>query len=103
MLHFQMMTLSQRGHGATAARLTPDQKVGNSNLSALTFSAELPYRNDTNLRSQQLQVRVPVAAFERFCLFSGVAMMAGSHAQTICFRKKNNGLFRELNPGPLAP
>ena len=27
----------QRGYGATAARLTPDQKVGSSNLSALTF------------------------------------------------------------------
>ena len=25
----------QRGYGATAARLTPDQKVGSSNLSAL--------------------------------------------------------------------
>ena len=29
----------QRGRGATAARLTPDQKVGSSNLSALTFSS----------------------------------------------------------------
>ena len=29
--------LLQRGYGATAARLTPDQKVGSSNLSALTF------------------------------------------------------------------
>ena len=27
--------LSNRGYGATAARLTPDQKVGSSNLSAL--------------------------------------------------------------------
>jgi hypothetical protein len=26
-----------RGYGATAARLTPDQKVGSSNLSALIF------------------------------------------------------------------
>ena len=26
------------GYGATAARLTPDQKVGSSNLSALTFT-----------------------------------------------------------------
>ena len=26
---------SHRGHGATAARLTPDQKVGSSNLSGL--------------------------------------------------------------------
>ena len=26
-----------RGYGATAARLTPDQKVGSSNLSALMF------------------------------------------------------------------
>ena len=29
-----------RGHGATAARLTPDQKVGSSNLSALTLATE---------------------------------------------------------------
>ena len=28
---------SMRGYGATAARLTPDQKVGSSNLSALIF------------------------------------------------------------------
>ena len=27
----------QGGYGATAARLTPDQKVGSSNLSGLTF------------------------------------------------------------------
>ena len=27
-----------RGYGATAARLTPDQKVGSSNLSALIFA-----------------------------------------------------------------
>ena len=31
-----------RGHGATAARLTPDQKVGSSNLSALIFVASIP-------------------------------------------------------------
>ena len=29
------MQLHHRGYGATAARLTPDQKVGSSNLSAL--------------------------------------------------------------------
>ena len=28
-----------RGYGATAARLTPDQKVGSSNLSALIANA----------------------------------------------------------------
>ena len=27
-----------KGYGATAARLTPDQKVGSSNLSGLTYS-----------------------------------------------------------------
>ena len=34
------------GYGATAARLTPDQKVGSSNLSGLTFAAccWLPWR-----------------------------------------------------------
>ena len=30
-------TISTRGHGAMAARLTPDEKVGSSNLSALIF------------------------------------------------------------------
>ncbi len=30
-----------RGYGATAARLTPDQKVGSSNLSALTYAVAL--------------------------------------------------------------
>ena len=33
MVHRRM----HRGYGATAARLTPDQKVGSSNLSALSF------------------------------------------------------------------
>ena len=32
----QSFTVGQRGYGATVARLTPDQKVGSSNLSALT-------------------------------------------------------------------
>ena len=31
-------TAVARGYGAMAARLTPDQKVGSSNLSALTFA-----------------------------------------------------------------
>ena len=30
-------TSCSRGYGATAARLTPDQKVGSSNLSGLTY------------------------------------------------------------------
>ena len=35
---FEVMLLrdAPRGYGATAARLTPDQKVGSSNLSGLT-------------------------------------------------------------------
>ncbi len=38
-----------RGYGATAARLTPDQKVGSSNLSALTFGScdPLPLKHPT--------------------------------------------------------
>ena len=32
-----------RGYGATAARLTPDQKVGSSNLSALIFPIALAF------------------------------------------------------------
>ena len=35
--------LWHRGYGATAARLTPDQKVGSSNLSALTFLRHVPW------------------------------------------------------------
>ena len=35
---FQLMGgEGMRGYGATAARLTPDQKVGSSNLSGLIF------------------------------------------------------------------
>ena len=34
--------MHHRGYGATVARLTPDQKVGNSNLSARTLSRVLP-------------------------------------------------------------
>ena len=33
-----MRTRAAWGYGATVARLTPDQKVGSSNLSALTFA-----------------------------------------------------------------
>ena len=33
----QSFIVGQRGYGATVARLTPDQKVGSSNLSALAF------------------------------------------------------------------
>ena len=32
------------GYGATAARLTPDQKVGSSNLSALNFVNGVTYQ-----------------------------------------------------------
>ena len=32
---------AMRGYGATAARLTPDQKVGSSNLSALIMAGTL--------------------------------------------------------------
>ena len=35
MLVFRVFWNVNRGYGATAARLTPDQKVGSSNLSAL--------------------------------------------------------------------
>jgi hypothetical protein len=35
--HAQTQNKWYRGYGATAARLTPDQKVGNSNLSGLTL------------------------------------------------------------------
>ena len=34
-----VQTWTRRGYGATAARLTPDQKVGSSNLSGLIFGA----------------------------------------------------------------
>ena len=33
----QSFIVGQRGYGATVARLTPDQKVGSSNLSAVIF------------------------------------------------------------------
>ena len=60
----------QRGYGATVARLTPDQKVGSSNLSALiTYSSLGRYRS------------------------RGVVINLA----------RRQGLFWELNPGPLAP
>ena len=44
----------KRGHGAMAARLTPDQKVGSSNLSALIFltttSCQAPGSIDVDTR-----------------------------------------------------
>ena len=38
-----------RGYGATAARLTPDQKVGSSNLSVLIFSNQLGHADGTDI------------------------------------------------------
>jgi hypothetical protein len=38
-----------RGYGATVARLTPDQKVGSSNLSALIFPCFLLTRQDHSM------------------------------------------------------
>ena len=35
-LEVVLLSFVPRGYGATAARLTPDQKVGSSNLSGLT-------------------------------------------------------------------
>ena len=38
-----------RGYGATVARLTPDQKVGSSNLSALIFMFRWPVSENLTL------------------------------------------------------
>ena len=38
----QSWAYAHRGYGATAARLTPDQKVGSSNLSALISACRVP-------------------------------------------------------------
>ncbi len=42
------VVISVRGYGATAARLTPDQKVGSSNLSGLNFSFAAAQRLQRN-------------------------------------------------------
>ena len=70
-----------RGYGAAAARLTPDQKVGSSNLSALiqccapqgargcrrlrscsTLGAGGPYRSSTIFQLQTRKVQAPLGA-----------------------------------------
>ena len=48
MRSFKPSPLMQRGYGATAARLTPDQKVGSSNLSGLNFSFAAAQRLQRN-------------------------------------------------------
>ena len=50
--------LCMRGYGATAARLTPDQKGGSSNLSALTISELAP----TGGRHARVRVHLQEAA-----------------------------------------
>ena len=49
-----------RGYGATAARLTPDQKVGSSNLSALMIILQEGTQKRT-LRSQILVLKTKKA------------------------------------------
>ena len=46
--------MSSRGYGATAARLTPDQKVGGSNLSALILHLMLTTRGNPGADSTSL-------------------------------------------------
>ena len=52
------MRNTQRGYGATVARLTPDQKVGSSNLSALNLQVLLlKLSNSINCRLVTNQYR----------------------------------------------
>ena len=52
-----------RGYGATVARLTPDQKVGSSNLSALIFM--FPWPVSENLTLDQAADTVNTFALRR--------------------------------------
>ena len=52
-----------RGHGATAARLTPDQKVGSLNLSALNLTSVSLYV--TSLELRRLSISSPCAATQQ--------------------------------------
>ena len=70
---------STGGYGATVARLTPDQKVGSSNLSALIFYS-FPGSH-----------ACPTTGSEAGLQGCG------------CIACDVKGLLRELNPGPLAP
>ena len=57
---------SIRGYGATAARLTPDQKVGSSNLSALIF-----HRNDCPSNAMPLLIyAMCISAWRKIWNFS---------------------------------
>ena len=52
--------LMKRGHGAMAARLTPDQKVGSSNLSAVIFDCRKS-RLQNCMRSNRKHYDLPSA------------------------------------------
>ena len=60
-------TFWPRGYGATAARLTPDQKVGSSNLSALNF--RFPMAN----RSSCMQLNICLGCIRRIVCCAAVA------------------------------
>ena len=53
-----------RGHGATAARLTPDQKVGSSNLSALTFASAVCRQLESFQRARGVVASHPLSMRE---------------------------------------
>ena len=57
--HMRADTAIQRGHGATAARLTPDQKVGISNLSGLICHTLAAMESTTARAPQQATGCVP--------------------------------------------
>ena len=68
----RVLKQTPRGYGATAARLTPDQKVGSSNLSVLTLPlAVADARTARSLAGQVSRQRAPapglVAAVARRC------------------------------------
>ena len=64
--------MAKRGYGATVARLTPDQKVGSSNLSALILLNctlyQLLLRGDRGMFGKEAIARTPCCLFLWTCL-----------------------------------
>ena len=64
-----------RGYGATAARVTPDQKVGSSNLSALTFASALCRQLESFQRARGVVVSHPLSMREALGSIPSVSIL----------------------------
>ena len=93
-------TAIQRGYGATAAHLTPDQKVGNSNLSALIIICLDKKHNASLQRARGVVVSHPLSMREALGSIPSVSILV--HHAGAGRKGKTNGA-QAARPAIMAP